>query len=216
MDAPSIAAQFAAELQKKSHRKVALNKLNGVRYSEHAQPYFYEVIAGSKFDKIVHRLGQDGTPSVHAFVEKSSGKLIKAASWATPAKDKNGTPAYRYDLSTPEGFAHALYNADDHGAYLYADYVPVDDPNWLDSLPKAEEKIPTPVEPKVVRRVTFTIDVLDTPLDSREPLTWGQVRKSFEKLTPENGALEVAAGFDSGPVDYNLVWGRFRITNEEV
>jgi hypothetical protein len=84
--------------------------------------YLFSVDGGRKFDRIVQRSivrGEVHGGSVHAFVEKESGKLCKAGGWSAPQKDKNG-PAYRYDLSTPEGFAQALDAADMFGGYLYA------------------------------------------------------------------------------------------------
>ena len=117
----NIAQQFAEDLTKKSARTVAQEQLEGKKYSEHAKPYTYTVERGQKFDKIVQADGYAGGRSVHAFVERSTGKLIKAAGWKAPAKDKNGL-AYRYDLSTPEGYLEALYNAGYSGGYLYADY----------------------------------------------------------------------------------------------
>lgn len=119
----SIAQQYAEALTEKSARETAQQQLEGKKYSAYAKPYIYDVQSGQKFDKIVqHREGDIYGGSVHAFVERSTGKLIKAAGWKAPAKDKNGL-AYRYDLSTPEGFLEALYNATFSGGYLYADYV---------------------------------------------------------------------------------------------
>ena len=116
----NIAQQYAEALTKKSAREIAEAQLAGEKYSAHAKPYTYTVERGQKFDKIVQTSGHGGA-SVHAFVERSNGKLIKAASWKAPAKDKSGL-AYRYDLSTPEGFLEALYNSTFSGGYLYADY----------------------------------------------------------------------------------------------
>ena len=116
----SIAQQYAEALTEKSARETAEKQLEGQTY---AKAYIYAVESGQKFDKITQRdtYSSAGQLSVHAFVEKSTGKLIKAAGWKAPAKDKNGL-AYRYDLSTPEGFLEALYNATFSGGYLYADY----------------------------------------------------------------------------------------------
>ncbi len=75
---------------------------------------------GQRYIRLVQENGSS-YPHVHAFIERETAKLIKAAGWKAPAKDKNG-PAYRYDLSTPEGFLKAVLNADPYGAYLYADF----------------------------------------------------------------------------------------------
>jgi hypothetical protein len=116
----NVAKQYAEALTKKSEREAAEQQLAGQTY---AKPYVYDVERGQKFDKITQRdtYSSAGQLSVHAFVERSTGKLIKAASWKAPAKDKSGL-AYRYDLSTPEGFLEALYNSTFSGGYLYADY----------------------------------------------------------------------------------------------
>ena len=76
---------------------------------------------GRKFVRIVQKYTSDhgSGRSVHAFVELATGKLIKAAGWTAPQKDKSGL-AYRADLSTPVGFADAVSRADFAGSYLYA------------------------------------------------------------------------------------------------
>jgi hypothetical protein len=71
-------------------------------------------MAGRKFDRIVTAYpGESNGRSVHAFVERETGKLFKAASWAAPAKNA------RYDLSTDETFAQTVELADPYGTYLY-------------------------------------------------------------------------------------------------
>lgn len=68
----------------------------------------YGVVGGNKMDKIVI-VKEDGKPeSVHAFVEKSTGHVYKAAGWAQPAK------GVRY-----ESVLVAAEKADRHGSYLY-------------------------------------------------------------------------------------------------
>lgn len=115
-----IAQQYADALTKKSAQQVAAEHLAGNTYTK---PYVYGVQRGAKYDRITQQYGEGSGNglSVHAFVERSTGKLIKAAGWKAPAKDKDGL-AYRYDLSTPEGFLEALYNSGFSGGYLYADY----------------------------------------------------------------------------------------------
>lgn len=54
---------------------------------------------GKKFTRIVR---DNGTQRfVHCFVENATGKIIKSAGWASPAKDKDGL-AVRYDLMDQE------------------------------------------------------------------------------------------------------------------
>jgi hypothetical protein len=88
--------------------------------NEKFQDYEFSVDAGLKFDKIVQSsrnpLNGYSNRSVHAFVEKSSGDLIKAAGWKTPAKLKSGW-ATRYNLISE--FEKAVEEADQFGGYLY-------------------------------------------------------------------------------------------------
>ena len=85
--------------------------------------YELEVEPGKKFDRIVisYTTGRDNghrpQRSVHAFVEKSTGRLVKAATWRAPAKRSNGDLQSQYNLTTD--FALAVHNADTHGGYLY-------------------------------------------------------------------------------------------------
>lgn len=86
---------------------------------EKFQDYEFSVEAGIKFDRIVQQSKSSirgGQRTVHAFVEKSSGDLIKAAGWKTPAKLKSGW-ATRYNLITE--FDKAVKEADFAGGYLY-------------------------------------------------------------------------------------------------
>jgi hypothetical protein len=57
----------------------------------------------------------DGTQrSVHAFIDKKTGSVYKAASWRGPAKGS------RYDLRLIADREWLLENADWSGGYLYA------------------------------------------------------------------------------------------------
>lgn len=87
--------------------------------SEKFPDYEFYVEAGRKFDKIVQRsikYGGSSQRSVHAFVERSTGDLIKAAGWNAPAKLKSGW-ATKFNLVTE--FEEALESADQFGGYLY-------------------------------------------------------------------------------------------------
>ncbi len=78
----------------------------------------YGYTEGQKFDRITRvRDGKDR--SVHAFVERSTGKLVKAAGWKAPARISTGELQSQFNLSTPEGFWAAVDAADPYGAYLY-------------------------------------------------------------------------------------------------
>lgn len=89
-------------------------------------PVHYSVMPGKRYDRIVQQqpsrssIGDiGGSRSVHAFVERSTGKLVKASGWNAPAKRSNGDLQSKFNLSTPEGFAEALEASDVYGSYLY-------------------------------------------------------------------------------------------------
>lgn len=111
----TLSYQFARALQAKFQEA---QDIQDEESGYHNADIGFEVEEGQKFDRIVDT--QHGR-HVHAFVERITGQVIKAAGWKAPQKDKNGL-AYRYDLSSPEGFAQAVWNADKSGGYLYADF----------------------------------------------------------------------------------------------
>lgn len=74
--------------------------------------YTITTMGGRKYDRIV-TASPYGGKSVHAFVERETGFLYKAAGWAGPAKDA------RYNLSDEGGFLTAIQSADPYGSYLY-------------------------------------------------------------------------------------------------
>ena len=74
--------------------------------------YKFSIVTGRKYHKIVQTCC-DGSQSVHAFVDKNTGELYKAASWKAPAKD------VRFDLRIIEQREFVLENCDWAGGYLY-------------------------------------------------------------------------------------------------
>ena len=74
--------------------------------------YKFSIVTGRKYHKIVQTCC-DGSNSVHAFVDKNTGELYKAASWKAPAKD------VRFDLRIIEQREFVLENCDWAGGYLY-------------------------------------------------------------------------------------------------
>jgi hypothetical protein len=83
--------------------------------------YEFSVEAGRKFDRIVQQHIRYGDRfgsgrSVHAFVERATGDLIKPAGWSQPAKWKSGW-ATNFNLVTQ--FEQAVEAADFAGGYLY-------------------------------------------------------------------------------------------------
>lgn len=111
----SSAETFAFALEEKFNKD---NAVKGARFT-----YTFEVEAGKKFDRIVQfSVWESANPnhqpqrSVHAFVERATGDLIKAAGWKAPAKIKTGW-ATKFNLLTQ--FEQALEAADPYGGYLY-------------------------------------------------------------------------------------------------
>ena len=73
---------------------------------------FYIQEGGRKYHKIVMEY-DNGSKSVHAFVDKKTGEVYKPASFKAPAKH------VRYDLCLISHREWLLKNADWTGSYLY-------------------------------------------------------------------------------------------------
>lgn len=73
--------------------------------------YSYEISEGKKYYKIVQKDSNFSGGSVHAFVDKKTGDLYKAASWAAPAK------GVRFNLGVDLELLRTI--ADCYGSYLY-------------------------------------------------------------------------------------------------
>ena len=73
---------------------------------------FYIEEGGRKYHKIVMEY-DNGSRSVHAFVDKKTGEVYKPASFKAPAKH------VRYDLRLMEHREWLFENADWAGGYLY-------------------------------------------------------------------------------------------------
>ena len=86
------------------------NAIDALKNGESDYDFFIE--EGRKYLKIV--MDARGSKSVHAFVNKKTGELYKAASFKSPAK------GVRYDLRIIEQREHVLSNCDWAGGYLYA------------------------------------------------------------------------------------------------
>ena len=77
-----------------------------------APVYKFYIEEGRKYHKIIMET-DSGSRSVHAFVDKKTGEVYKAASFKAPAK------IVRYDLRIIEQREWLLENADWAGGYLY-------------------------------------------------------------------------------------------------
>ena len=74
--------------------------------------YKFVVESGRKYHKIM-QIDTSGGRSVHAFVDKKTGELYKAASFKAPAK------GVRYDLRLIKDREFVFKNCDWAGGYLY-------------------------------------------------------------------------------------------------
>lgn len=73
--------------------------------------YDFMIDTGRKYHKVIMVNNQRST---HAFVDKKTGEVYKAASWKSPAK------GVRFDLRLIEQREWLFKNADWAGGYLYA------------------------------------------------------------------------------------------------
>ena len=85
------------------------NAIEALKNGECDYDFFIE--EGRKYLKIV--MDARGSKSVHAFVDKKTGEVYKAASFKSPAK------GVRYDLRLIKDREWLLENATWHGSYLY-------------------------------------------------------------------------------------------------
>lgn len=106
-----------------SQYSVAYAEALNLKFEDDDYKYAYHVEPGRRFDRIVgvHVEGHHG--SVHAFVERTTGLLVKPATWSTPQKNPvTGELFAPYNLSTQEGFEEAVEHANYSGSYLYSNY----------------------------------------------------------------------------------------------
>jgi len=74
--------------------------------------YKFYIESGRKYHKLIMET-ESGSRSVHAFVDKKSGEVYKAASWKAPAK------IVRYNLLNIASREECFSRADWAGGYLY-------------------------------------------------------------------------------------------------
>jgi hypothetical protein len=86
------------------------------KYPNLTPPAFgYEV--GNKYIRVYQESGN--SRHVHAFLDRSTGDVIKAGGWKAPQRGKNGL-AVRYRLADPASKARCFASIDPYGSYLYA------------------------------------------------------------------------------------------------
>lgn len=74
--------------------------------------YKFYLSTGRKYFKVIMECN-DGARSVHAFINRKTGEVYKAASWRGPAEH------VRYDLRLIKDREYLFENADWAGGYLY-------------------------------------------------------------------------------------------------
>ena len=77
--------------------------------------YKFYIESGRKYHKIVMEC-ENGSKSVHAFIEKKFGAVYKPASWKAPAKH------IRFTLLDDNSREECFARCDWAGGYLYCDY----------------------------------------------------------------------------------------------
>lgn len=92
-------------------RKYHLRKIDEITDNGVAHEFYIE--SGRKYHKIIHRTTDNGSQSVHAFVDKKTGDVYKSASWKAPAK------GVRYNLLDESSREECYSRADWAGGYLY-------------------------------------------------------------------------------------------------
>lgn len=103
MDVNPLAQKFVDALNQKFEGKQTI-------YGDEIK---FDVIAEEKYDKItLPRWDGSSHGSAHAFVERETGKLFKAASWKYPVQES------KYNLTAEDEFARVVELADPYGIYL--------------------------------------------------------------------------------------------------
>ena len=89
--------------------KVTEQRIEEIRNGDH---YKFIIETGRKYHKII-MVTESDSRSVHAFIDKKTGELYKAASFKAPAK------GVRFDLRIIDQREDVLRNCDWAGGYLY-------------------------------------------------------------------------------------------------
>ena len=87
-----------------------------IRRAPNSTPYKFHIESGRKYHKIIMEVPNNNRPpsrSVHAFVDKKTGDVYKAASFKAPAKH------VRFNLLDINSREECFKRADWAGGYLY-------------------------------------------------------------------------------------------------
>ena len=98
----------------------ALDQLRNIKTRDARYLYTWKALSGRKMFKVVYQTFDEDenrfrNGSVHAFIDKKTGEVYKAASWQNPAKH------VRYDMRIIKDreFLHNPENIDWAGGHLY-------------------------------------------------------------------------------------------------
>ena len=86
-----------------------VNKIEEINNNGVEDEYYLET--GRKYYKLIHKSGI--SRSVHCFINKTTGDVLKSASWNAPAK------GVRYNLLDDNSRELCYRNCDPFGSYLY-------------------------------------------------------------------------------------------------
>jgi hypothetical protein len=117
-----VAALNELDATRRAQERVGKEHYLGERYAYYGVDP--DATSGGKYLRIVMGHSPEYSQrSVHSFVEKATGKVIKSGGWAGPAKSTakatKGQLLSKYTLSDPASFEKLLANLDPFGGYLY-------------------------------------------------------------------------------------------------
>ena len=120
-DLDVLVSEFIAVLNAKEvERRVEVNSRHFGEYGRLLYPEggqycaFSAQTGGRKYVRIVETLTEGGGRSVHCFIDKKTGDVLKAAGWAAPARGA------RYNLLRADSRTTLHERCDFAGGYLYA------------------------------------------------------------------------------------------------
>ncbi len=115
-------AEFAAQQDARNRNQLNVTKYalmlcdalqqSHQRSHPNGQNYSYALVSGRKYHKVMQCVNGE-TESVHAFIDRKSGEVYKAASYKAPAK------GVRFNLLIIQEREFVLENCDWAGGYLY-------------------------------------------------------------------------------------------------
>lgn len=128
LDVAEPLLQYVAALNELDAKRQAERKADG-QHEYLADRYAYYGVdetatSAGKYIRVVMGYSPEFSQrSVHSFVVKADGRVVKPAGWTGPAKStatgRKGELLSQYTLSDPDSLAKLLANIDPFGGYLY-------------------------------------------------------------------------------------------------